>query len=118
MAALLWRKEKVTKRIYVDRHHNNQPIGKEDGVILVNWVFGVFFVDRTMLMSKTILFHSQQRNSYLDSKCVLFHCLNKHVSAEEIVALLLVLPGLLNVYDACRSFNLWKLDSRQQAGSQ
>ena len=55
MAALPWREEKVTKRIYVDRHHNYKPIGKEDGVILVNWVFGVFFVDRTMLMSKTII---------------------------------------------------------------
>merc|ERR1712088_876743 len=74
------------------------PIGKENGVILVVWVFWVFFVDRTML----------------DSKCVLVKCLDEHVLAEEVIALLLVLARLLDVADARRSFHLGGLGRRQE----
>ena len=42
-------KKKVTVGLLSFYSDHNKPIGKKDGVILVVWVFGVVFVDRTML---------------------------------------------------------------------
>ena len=61
-AALLEKTLLINKKVTIGSlsfySDHNKPIGKKDGVILVVWVFGVVFVDRTML-SRNVSFSKQ-----------------------------------------------------------